>query len=120
MKYRFISALLLGAMLGACAPMGVELPIVAVDQTNGERYIGTAISSRVGESSFSFVSESGISCSGTYTARTSSSGTGMCSNGQSTSWTVTGDLRGGQGFGELGGRRALVYYGNFAVRQQIR
>lgn len=118
---RAFSTLFLSAFtLLACAPPGVELPIVAIDQLTGERYIGSATSRRIGESSFSFVSERGVLCSGTYLAATTSLGAGTCSNGETVSWTVTGNLRGGQGFGELGGRRAVVYYGQFAVGQQIR
>lgn len=119
-KRVFLAFGLAAVTLSACAVAGVNLPLVAVDQVTGERYIGNAVSRGVGASSFQVTSETGILCSGTYVARTTSTGSGTCSNGETLSWTVTGDLSGGQGFGQLGARRALVYYGDFATQQQFR
>lgn len=117
-----LKAVVAALALGGCAS---TYPLhMAIGQT-GEVFVGTATSSF--ESSFDMTNADGLTCRGRYDAPVTLTltqaitvrGTIVCPDGRTGQWTVTGDGRGGQGVGTLGGKPLKVHFGNMVVRQQI-
>lgn len=121
LKVALGTMLLYGALVSCSA---IETPVMSINETTGERFIGTATS---GSGNIVIMNSRGVTCNGTFNSQIvmtedsgfSRNGRLMCADGRSGTFVVAGTARGGQGVGRLGNEEVRIFYGQVANIQVL-